>query len=81
VLKDFWSPSPISWKKVQLKKEEEKSKKEKKKNYEWMDKWGRGEKGQMFYGSEEPPSQKKGIKNRRIMEMCSRVSRAHFSKK
>jgi hypothetical protein len=26
------------------------------------------------------PSQKKGIKKRRIMDMCPRVSRAHFSK-
>jgi hypothetical protein len=34
----------------------------------------------VFYGSEEPPSQKKGIKKRRIMDMCPRVSRAHFSK-
>jgi hypothetical protein len=40
----------------------------------------RGENGQVFYGSEEPPSHKKGIKNRRIMDMCPRVSRAHFSK-
>jgi hypothetical protein len=35
----------------------------------------------VFYGSEEPPLRKeKGIKKRRIMDMCLRVSRAHFSK-
>jgi hypothetical protein len=32
-------------------------------------------------GQKNPPSQKKGIKKRRIMDMCPRVSRAHFSKK
>jgi hypothetical protein len=35
----------------------------------------------VFYGSEESPSQKKGIRKIRIMNMCLRVSRAHFSKK
>jgi hypothetical protein len=39
----------------------------------------RGENGQVFYGSEEPPSGKRH-KKRRIMDMCPRVSRAHFSK-
>jgi hypothetical protein len=35
----------------------------------------------VFYGSEEPPlSEKKGIKKRRIMDTCPRVSRVHFSK-
>jgi hypothetical protein len=34
----------------------------------------------VFYRSEEPPLIKKGIKKRRIMDMCPRVSRAHFSK-
>jgi hypothetical protein len=33
-------------------------------------------------GQKNPPlRKKKGIKNRRIMDMCPRVSRAHFSKK
>jgi hypothetical protein len=45
-----------------------------------VDRKVRGQNGQVFYGSEEPPSQKKGIKKRRIMDMCPRVSRAHFSK-
>jgi hypothetical protein len=40
----------------------------------------RGENGQVFYGSEGPPSQEKRHKKRRIMDMCPRVSRAHFSK-
>jgi hypothetical protein len=36
----------------------------------------------VFYESEEPPLRKeKGIKKRRIMDMCPRVSRAHFCKK
>jgi hypothetical protein len=61
-------------------KKSEKPKKEKKNYYEWREKRGRGENGQVFYGSEEPPSQKKGIKKRRIMDMCLRVSRAPFSK-
>jgi hypothetical protein len=31
-------------------------------------------------GQKNPPLRKKGIKKRRIMDMCPRVSRAHFSK-
>jgi hypothetical protein len=72
------------------KKKRENAKERKEKNYEWREKRERererereGEEkmDKCSTGQKNPPLRKRGIKKRRIMDMCTIVSRAHFSKK